>query len=69
MQVARCCGDNGEANAAFIVRAVNAHDALVSAIESGIASLEQLVNVGRIPANNAGLRDLRAALKLARGDA
>jgi hypothetical protein len=30
MQLARCVGEDAEANAAFIVRAVNAHDALVS---------------------------------------
>lgn len=50
---------------AFVVIACNAHAPMVAALKSGIASLEQLVAINRIPPNNAGLRDMRAALTAA----
>lgn len=56
-----------EADAAFIVRACNSHYELLAALESAAESIEQLVKVGRIPANNAGLRDARAAIAKAKG--
>jgi len=42
---------------------------LLAALESAAESIEQLVKVGRIPANNAGLRDARAAIAKAKGEA
>jgi hypothetical protein len=45
-----------------ILRRVNAYPKLVEALHSGIASLEQFVKLGRIPENNQGLREMRAAL-------
>lgn len=36
---------------------------LIEALRSGIASLEQFVKLGRIPENNQGLREMRAALR------
>ncbi len=55
-----------EADAAFIVLACNSHYELLAALESAAESIEQLVKVGRIPANNAGLRDARAAIAKAK---
>lgn len=55
------------ANFQYVVRCVNAHDTLVAALESGISAIESLVSLGRVPANNAGLRDMRAALASAKG--
>lgn len=48
------------------LRAENAE--LREALESGIASLEQFVKLGRIPENNQGLRDMRAALASAKNE-
>ena len=45
-----------------ILRRANAHQNLVEALRSGIASLDQFVKLGRIPENNQGLREMRAAL-------
>lgn len=50
-----------KANAAFIVRACNAHDALVAEVEKAVALME----AAGIGYNEAGLR---SALKLARGE-
>lgn len=52
------------ANAALIVQAVNSFDALVEALKSADASFAQLHKINRLPAgeNNAGWRDVRAAL-------
>jgi hypothetical protein len=38
------------------------HALLLEALHSGIATLEQFVKLGRIPENNQGLREMRAAL-------
>lgn len=52
-----------DANSAFIVRAVNAHEALVEAIN---LIAQELVLMGRIDRDNIEIRDIiRAALKLA----
>lgn len=51
------------ANAALIAAAPDMYEAL----ESAVLSIELLVKLNRIPANNAGLRDARAALAKARG--
>lgn len=40
---------------------------LLEALRSAADSLQQLVDLGRIPANNAGLRDARAAIEKAEG--
>ena len=40
---------------------------LIEAAKSAEASLQQLVGLNRIPANNKGLRDLRAALDACKG--
>lgn len=42
---------------------------MLAALKSGIESVEQLVRLNRIPANNKGLRDMRAAVALAEGRA
>jgi hypothetical protein len=62
--------DEARANAAFIVRACNSHDALKDAADNAVDFIEQLTR-DTIHADNgeyfAG--KLRAALKLARGEA
>jgi hypothetical protein len=50
-------------DAAYIAHAANAYPKLVEALRSGIMSLEAFVAIDRIPANNAGLRDMRALLR------
>jgi hypothetical protein len=35
---------------------------LIAALESAAATIQQLVDIGRMPANNKGLRDARALL-------
>lgn len=49
-----------------LVHRYNVHAELVAALESAAASIEQLVSIGRIPANNQGLRDANKALARAR---
>lgn len=53
--------DEQDANARLICAA----PALLAALHSAAESLEQLVKIARIPANNKGLRDARAAIALA----
>lgn len=58
--------DLSEANAALIVRAVNAHDALVEALEAALATLEEWqADDGQ--GDDAAILNARAALALARG--
>lgn len=51
-----------DANADLILKAVHGHAALTAGLESAMASIQQLVDLKMIPANNKGLRDGRAAL-------
>lgn len=60
--IADCRTARGANDGEHIVRCVNAHDELVAALRSATASLEQFVKLGRIPENNQGLREARAAL-------
>lgn len=46
-------------------RLIAAAPAPLAALHSAAESLEQLVKIARIPANNKGLRDARAAIALA----
>lgn len=48
-------------------KAAAAIDELVAALESAVASFEQLVKLNRIPNNLAGLRDARTALAKVQG--
>ena len=59
--------DKAEANAALIVNAVNAHDALVEAVETAVKVLDQ---GSPIDCEQSGYLRMRydAALALARGD-
>ena len=41
---------------------------LLAACQSAASSIEQLVKIGRIPANNKGLRDALAAISKATGE-
>lgn len=45
-----------------VVALLDEREDLIAALRSGIASMEQLVKIGRIPENMQGLRDMRAAL-------
>ena len=56
-----------EANAKRIALALECHDDMLEALYSAVASIEQLVRLNRIPANNKGLRDARAAISKATG--
>jgi hypothetical protein len=74
---AHCYGDH-DANAAFIVRACNSHDALVAALEHIVESIEDAKHVlgsdsreGRTLdaiMSCGAMIEVRAALKLARGE-
>lgn len=46
---------------------VGASTEMLEALKSAVVSLEQLVKLNRIPANNKGLRDARAAIAKAEG--
>lgn len=63
--------DEAIANAAFIVRAVNSHDALVEALQSLLDETLNCVDDGTLPRdavdNNAGVKKARTALAKARG--
>lgn len=66
----RCEGENWEANAAFIVRACNAHDELVGALEQLKVGL--VLRMNREPDHKGVRHDLEtidAALAKARGEA
>jgi hypothetical protein len=43
-------------------------EALIEAAESARSSLQQLVDIGRLPPNSKGLRDVNAALARAKGE-
>ena len=68
--VACVCSPNAKPNADRLAACWNACEGinpaavpdLLAALHSAKESLKQLVTIGRIPANNAGLRDVRAAL-------
>ena len=55
-------------DAAFIVRAVNAHDALVEALRGVLMAIEQFDNDGNALAFHNARRKGRAALKRAKGE-
>ena len=58
-----------EANAAFIVRACNAHDAMIHALNEFLEVGPYVSNADSIaPALVAACKQARAALKLARGE-
>lgn len=57
------------ANAALIVRAVNAHDALVAAALDALAFLENDLLPEQLASADPERRKLLAAIKLARGEA
>ena len=56
-----------EANAAFIVRACNAHDALLAACEAVLAKQGE-ASMFRLPDNCDAVRLVQAAVRLARGE-
>lgn len=74
--VANCDQKNygrDEANAAFIVRAVNSHDALVKALEKSAEGWSNAIELGIIPTSHIAsatfIRDAaRTALALAKGE-
>jgi len=49
-------------------RLIAAAPVMLEALKSAAESIEQLVSLNRIPANNKGLRDARAAIALATGE-
>jgi len=61
-----CRSTEGSANAKFIVRAVNAHDALVEALELHDEAARELHGTSYV--NTDTQRKTVAALKLARGE-
>jgi hypothetical protein len=64
--IAKCEGDNWKANAAYIVKAVNAHEALVEALENLVENYRS--KNGDMGLLNHFIKEGDAALKLARGE-
>lgn len=65
-------GPNGEEfaepNAAFIVRACNAHEALVAALEKAYDAFSEAVDNDNALVDHPALAEIESALKLARGE-
>jgi hypothetical protein len=59
---------NVEANAEFIVRAVNSHDKLVEAAERLLATLDAHLKTPHLERLNSQMGQFRAALAMAKGE-
>lgn len=68
--IATSYGDNAEANAAFVVRACNCHDELLTVAKDSLAVLKELCSdVETSPTGNWVIDNLEAAIKSAEGRA
>jgi len=62
--------DFNTANAALIVRAVNAHDAMIGALETSIGFIEEVAATnGKFIPSQAAINTMKAALRAAKGEA